>query len=142
MNCLFKQTNSIYYNMTALHTTIIRIVKKKLKPLSFSCLSKKTDILSSTGSFKSFLEQFASKGLDEDLGSVIAGFYHCFPCLVLRDKTASENIRCCYLYILFSNHMISISFKILLCIVYIIFISSLSYTSKKDSLKSFESALN
>ena len=62
---------------------------------------------------------------------------HCFPCLVLRDKTASENIRCCCLYILFSNHMTNISFKILFCMLYINFIPSLSYTSKKDSLKFF-----
>lgn len=60
--------------MTALHTTIIRIVKK-VETTFFFLSFKKTDILSSTGSFKSFLEQLASKGLDEVLGSVIAGSY-------------------------------------------------------------------
>lgn len=67
---------------------------------------------------------------------------HCFPCLVLRDKTALENIRYCCLYVLLGNHMINISFKILIFIPYINFISSLSYTSKKDSLGSFGFAFN
>lgn len=122
--------------MTALHTTIIRIVKK-IETTFFLLSFKRTDILSSTSSSKSFLEQLSSEGLDEDLGSVIASSYHRFPCLVLRDKTTLENIRCCCLYVLLGNHIINISFKILFCILYINFIPSLSYTSKKDSLKFF-----
>lgn len=140
LHYLFKQTNSVYYNMTALHTTI-KIVKE-IKTTFFFLSFKRTDILSSTSSSKSFLEQLASKGLDEDLGSVIAGSYRYFPCLVLRDKTASENIRCCCLYILFSNHMPNISFRIPISIPYISFVSSLSYTSKKDLLESFGFTLN
>lgn len=87
--------------MTVSHAVIIWVIEK-VKTIHFLLFFKRVDILSSTGSFKSFLEQLASKGLDEDLGSVIAGFCLCLHLVCLLSRHI-QDILC----VLNLNHILS-----------------------------------